>query len=198
MKKTRLILVRHGRVENHATNRINGHIDVGIDELGVKQMHAVSARLEDEAIDYVYCSDLSRCVRGAAIISQDRCLAYLKDNNFRELNMGSWDGLTYQEIQDNYPDELANRLADLVNFRIPGGESLLDLQNRVMPKLHHLLDIHKYQTILLLAHAGVNRIILCQALGLDLCQVFRLGQDYGCINIIDYYDDDTVVFKLNA
>ncbi|MBF0477834.1 MAG: histidine phosphatase family protein, partial [Deltaproteobacteria bacterium] len=75
---------------------------------------------------------------------------------------------------------------------------LLDLQNRVMPNLHHLLGIHKYQTILLLAHAGVNRIILCQALGLDLCQVFRLGQDYGCINIIDYYDDDTVVFKLNA
>ncbi|MBF0496895.1 MAG: histidine phosphatase family protein [Deltaproteobacteria bacterium] len=79
MKKTRLILVRHGRVENHATNRINGHIDVGIDELGVKQMHAVSGRLEGEAIDHVYCSDLNRCVRGAAIISESRSLTYMKE-----------------------------------------------------------------------------------------------------------------------
>ena len=73
------------------------------------------------------------------------------------------------------------------NFRIPEGESLQEVRDRAMPRLKTLV-----------AHAGVNRVILCDALSLPLENIFRLDQNYGCLNIIDYFPDFTMVRLLNG
>ncbi|HZE21080.1 MAG TPA: histidine phosphatase family protein, partial [Desulfobaccales bacterium] len=84
------------------------------------------------------------------------------------------------------------------HFCIPGGESLMDVHRRALPKLHELIQKHHEQAFIIVAHAGVNRVILSEALGLSLDHLFRLDQNYGCLNVIDYFPDMAVVRLLNG
>jgi broad specificity phosphatase PhoE len=114
----------------------------------------------------------------------------------RELNIGVWEGLTWQEIQATWPDGWQARLADLVNYRVPEGENLLDVETRVMPVIHEVVERHTGQELLLVGHGGVNRIILLNAIGAPLAGMFNIEQSYGCYNIIDYYADGRATVKL--
>ena len=117
---------------------------------------------------------------------------------FREIHFGVWEGLSFTEIAARYPAELEARFRDLTSFRIPGGESLLDVSSRVLPRLNDLIAQHLEEAIIIVAHAGVNRVILSEALGLPLDHLFRLDQNYGCLNVIDYFPDMAVVRLLNG
>jgi alpha-ribazole phosphatase/probable phosphoglycerate mutase len=74
----------------------------------------------------------------------------------------------------------------------------MDLKARALPRLQEALQRHPGQALALVAHAGVNRVILSEALGLDLQNLFRLDQNYGCLNIIDYFPDLAVVRLVNG
>jgi alpha-ribazole phosphatase/probable phosphoglycerate mutase len=103
------------------------------------------------------------------------------------------------EIRERYPEELARREADILNFVPPlDGESIACLTQRVMGCLRSIMACPEEKTLLLLGHGAVNRVILCSALGLDYSRMFNLQQDYGCLNIIDYYPDRTVVMLVNG
>ena len=88
---------------------------------------------------------------------------------------------------------------NIVNFSPPGdGESIAQLSQRVIACLEKILHDQKGKHFLILGHGGVNRVILCHTLGLELSRFFRLQQDYGCLNIIDYYPDSPQVKLLNG
>ncbi len=195
---TRLYLVRHGQVAEGHTNRYHGHNDIGLSPQGVKQFEDLAAQLAAIPLQGVYSSDLTRTIKGAEIISRGRGLAPQVVPEFREVNFGAWEGLTFGEILEQYPSQLEARLRDLPSFRIPGGESLEDLEARALPRLRELLGRHRDAAFLIVAHAGINRVILCEALGLPLNHLFRLEQNYGCLNIIDYFPDLAVVRLLNG
>jgi alpha-ribazole phosphatase len=195
---TRLYLVRHGQVADGHTDVYNGHNDVDLSPNGVTQCQALAIHLQDLDFDGIYSSDLTRTRRGAEIIRQGRNLPVQTVPEFREINFGVWEGLSFKEIMTQYPQELQQRFADLANYRIPGGESLRELQERLAPKLAELLRRHVGKTFLLVAHAGINRVILSQAMGLDLQHIFHLDQAYAGLNIIDYYPDLAVVRLLNG
>jgi alpha-ribazole phosphatase len=195
---TRLYLLRHGQVADGHTDRYHGHNDVDLSPTGISQCQAVAAFLQNIELAGIYASDLTRTRRGAEIIAQGRGLPVQIVPEFRELNFGVWEGLTFQEIMDRYPRELQQRFDDLAHYRIPGGESLQDLQARVIPKLTELRQRHLGQAFLVVAHAGINRVILSQALNLDLSYIFRFDQAYAGLNIIDYYPDLAVVRLLNG
>ncbi|NIQ11711.1 MAG: hypothetical protein GWO08_17985, partial [Gammaproteobacteria bacterium] len=114
----------------------------------------------------------------------------------RELNVGDWEGRTWAELQEAYPQDWQARLRDLVNFRVPGGESLKDAADRIRPAVKQILNAHRGRTVVLVAHGGVNRIVLLDAIGAELSSAFSLEQDFGCINIIDYLDDGHSVVRL--
>ncbi len=195
---TRLYLVRHGQVAEGHTTRYHGHNDIGLSPGGVQQFEDLAAQLAAVPLKGIYSTDLSRTIKGAEIISRGRELAPLVIPELRELNFGVWEGLTFTEILEQYPSQLEARLRDLSSFRIPGGESLKDLEARALPRLRELLARHREAAFLIVAHAGVNRVILCEALGLSLNHIFRLEQNYGCLNIIDYFPDLAVVRLLNG
>jgi len=195
---TRLYLVRHGQVAEGHTNRYHGHNDIGLSPRGVKQFEDLAAQLAAIPLQGVYSSDLTRTIKGAEIISRGRGLASQIVPEFREVNFGAWEGLTFGEILEQYPSQLEARLRDLSSFRIPGGESLEDVEARALPRLRELLGRHRDAAFLIVAHAGINRVILCEALGLPLNHLFRLEQNYGCLNIIDYFPDLAVVRLLNG
>jgi|UniRef100_A0A7C5AM09 alpha-ribazole phosphatase len=195
---TRLYLVRHGRVADGHTDRYHGHNDIPLSPEGKRQLVELARQLQDIPLAAVFASDLARARDGAARLSEGRNLEVRVVPEFREVHFGVWEGLTFQEIATRYPRELEGRLNDLAGYRIPGGESLKDVQDRVIPRLTEILAQFQGQNVALVAHAGVNRVILCHALGLSLSHFFRLDQNYGCLNIIDYFPDFTVVRLING
>ncbi len=195
---TRLYLVRHGRVADGHTHRYHGNNDIGLSPEGERQLAELARQLSPVPFAGVYASHLKRSRDGACCLCQGRGLEPQVIPEFREIHFGVWEGLSFQEISERHPEELASRLRDLTNFRIPGGESLLDVHNRVVPRLKEIVAAHPGQSLVLVAHAGVNRVILCEALSLPLDHLFRLDQNYGCLNIIDYFSDFTVVRLING
>lgn len=193
---TRIYLIRHGQVEGHEERRYNGQTDVALTDLGVEQYHQLKDRLGDSRISACYSSDLTRCRTGAEIICGQFAIQPVFRPELRELNIGIWEGLTWQEIQSRWPEEWQARLNDLVNYRVPRGENLLDVDARVMPVVREVVERHRGQEILLVGHGGVNRVILLHAIGAPLANMFNIEQNYGCLNIIDYYPDGRATVKL--
>ncbi len=198
LRPTRLYLIRHGQVADGHTHRYHGNNDIPLSPQGVKQLEDLATRLAGVELAAVYASDLSRAYQGAEILCRGRHLQPQAVREFRELHFGIWEGLSFTEIIDRYPQELEARLQDLAHYRVPEGESLLDVKGRALPRLQGLLCAHQGEAIALVAHAGINRVILCEALGLDLIHLFRIDQRYGCLNIIDYFPDLAVVRLING
>jgi alpha-ribazole phosphatase/probable phosphoglycerate mutase len=188
--------MRHGEVANGAEKRYNGHIDVDITALGVQQMHRLAGVLEGKSIVAVYSSDLIRSSKGAKIISDRVGVAYTPLRELRERSVGIWEGLTAEEVRQQYPEEYRAWRADLLNYRPPDGECLLDVKERILPVFKRLVASHPDQEIGMLLHGGVNRVILADALGMDMMFLFRIDQSFGALNIIDYHDDGIAVVSL--
>jgi alpha-ribazole phosphatase/probable phosphoglycerate mutase len=148
------------------------------------------------AVDAVYSSDLARSCHCAELIAEAHNLEIVTDAALRELHIGDWEGRTWAELREAYPDDWQARLKDLVNFQVPGGESLQDAANRIRPILTMIIKEHEGGNVALVAHGGVNRIILLDAIGAPLQQAFSIEQDFGCLNIIDYLEGGNSVVKL--
>jgi alpha-ribazole phosphatase len=194
--KTRIYLIRHGEVEGAATPRYNGQVDVPLSPRGRDQYQAMAQRLAGEKITACYSSDLIRCAWGAGLIAPCFGIEPQLTSALRELNIGDWEGMTWQELMTRYPSEWQARLDDIVNFRVPNGENLLDVEARAIPKIRQIVAAHPGEELLVVGHGGVNRVILLNALGAPLSALFNMEQSYCCLNIIDYYADGKTVVKL--
>lgn len=195
--RTRLYLARHGELVTSHEWRYVGHMDVVLNDKGRAQIARLARRLSMEKIDVLLSSDLMRTVESAWIIGRAIGLEPNADPAFREIHLGMWEGLTREEIMARFTQEFDLRSSDIVHYRIQGGESFIDMRDRVIPRLTACLDQHRGKNVLLVAHGGVNRIILCHALGLDLKMMPRIDQAYGCLNIIDFFDGVPVVRLMN-
>ncbi len=193
---TKVYLMRHGEVANGGEKRYNGHIDIDITERGLQQMYALAERLSDRPIFAVYSSDLVRSRKGAEIISNRLGISFTPLRGLRERSVGLWEGLTAKEIRERFPLEYEAWRGDLLNYRPPGGECLLDVKNRILPIYKDIVSSHPDKEIAFLLHGGVNRIIIADALGLDLLHLFRIDQSFGALNIIEYFNDGMPVVRL--
>ncbi|MFP4037209.1 MAG: alpha-ribazole phosphatase [Desulfobacteraceae bacterium] len=200
MKRScRLYLVRHGQVMGYDRRPVYGHTDVGITEVGRLQMEALAERLKYVPIKAVFSSDLERSRLGALIIGRHHDVPVQSLPELREMNFGDWESLTLGELSERFPEELQKRKADLLGYRIPGGgESVEDFARRVLGCLDGILAERDGEDVLLVAHGGVNRVILCSAMGLAMDRIFSLHQDYGCLNIIDYFQDGALIRLVNG
>jgi len=196
---TRLYLARHGELVTSHEWRYVGHSDVELNATGIASIRRLGRRLQQERIDVVIASDLKRAAYSAEIIADIINVRLLcPQPAFREIKLGHWEGLTMQEIAARYPDEFARRTADIAGFRVQGGESFQDVRERALPRLKALLEENSGMSILLVAHGGTNRVMLCSALGMPLVNLIRLEQSYACLNIIDYFEEGPVVRLING
>lgn len=183
---TRIFLLRHGEVTGHGEPRYNGQQDVPLTERGRQQYRQLVGRLRDRPVRAVYSSDLSRCAEGAAMLAETYGLQPVTLRQLREIHAGAWEGRPWRELQERYPRQWQARLDDIIHYRIPGGETLLEALNRARTALEELLFRHRGQEVVLVSHGGINRLLLLDALGASLERVFSLSQFYGCLNIVDY------------
>ena len=196
MTSTRIYLVRHGQVEGFQDKRYNGQGDIPLTAEGLIQYEALRSRLADKPLRAVYTSDLNRCLQGARLLAEPHGLTPIATAKLRELHIGEWEGMTWKELQERFPKQWQARLDDIVNYRVPGGENLVDVAARVRPLIRRILAEQVGREVLVVGHGGVNRVILLDAIGAPLDRLFHIEQNFGCLNIIDYYPDGIGVVKL--
>jgi len=197
--KTRIYLVRHGQVEGAENIPVYGHTDVVLSQMGRYQMERLSERLRFVELNAVFASDLRRSYESAQIIASYQDVPIRKMPELRELYLGKWEGLTLSQLRQDYPDELIKRQNNIVDFRPPGnGETLREFSERIYGAIDHIISEFRGKQILIVGHGAVNRVIIARYLGLDLKFAFRIQQDYGCLNILDIYDERPLIRLLNG
>jgi len=115
----------------------------------------------------------------------------------REIDFGAFEGLTYEQIQRRFPALYRQWMESPTEIEFPNGEGFPAMRQRVLEAVRHLRQAHVGESIAIVAHGGVNRILLADALGMPPAKIFRLGQGYAAVNRIDYIGKEPVVEKLN-
>ncbi|HWR09034.1 histidine phosphatase family protein [Sporomusa sp.] len=198
MKGRTIYIIRHGKIiSDEHVRRYIGHIDIPLSDEGVIQAQVIGQALSKKNITSIFCSDLLRSVATARIISLSTNVKPLVRTDIREISMGEWEGKSFQEIAENYPEEYAKRGKNIADYRVPGGESFSEGQARVVSAFADMLAVTTGD-IMIVGHAGINRLLLCSVLGMPVSNIFHIGQDYGCINMLAQSGDHYCVEVLNA
>ncbi|WP_048439624.1 histidine phosphatase family protein [Caenimonas sp. SL110] len=156
MEATRIIAVRHGETSWNVDARIQGQMDIGLNDTGRWQARRVGEALASEEISAVYSSDLGRAHQTAQSIAEVAGIPVVPDEGLRERGFGMFEGKTFSEIHESWPDHAHNWRKRIPEWEPPeGGESLLKLRERVMKTMQALAARHPGQQIVVVAHGGV-------------------------------------------
>jgi alpha-ribazole phosphatase len=180
-----IFLLRHGEINSDAEKRFIGWTDISLNAKGLHQARQWQRFFSNTTFENVYCSDLIRARRTAEIIGGDRKQCIQETPSLREIRLGEFENLARRDVQERFPEKWRARGENMLSYRPDGGESFNDLCDRVLPFFEQILSRAKADT-LIVAHAGVNRVMLCHVLGIPLENMFRIGQDYACLNRIDF------------
>jgi probable phosphoglycerate mutase len=165
---TRLILVRHGETDWNVQHKIQGSTDIPLNENGQMQAQRAAARIAQIPIHAIYASDYSRAARTAEIIhSQNPDVSLILDEDLRERGWGDLEGLQWQDIEREYPDEVKGIMSGSIDYAPPGGESKKVVLNRATRFLGRLIRKYPDGVIVVVTHGGVVGLILKDALGID-------------------------------
>lgn len=195
---TRILLVRHGQTEWNRVERFRGRADVPLNDTGLAQAQATGERVaktwQPRAI---YSSPLSRARQTAQAIARHYGLAVQIHPGLADIDYGEWQGLTPDEARQRWPEQVENWYQHPERAQIAGGESLASLRQRAMQTVVELAEQHPGETIVLVGHTVINRIILLGTLGLGNERFWRLRQDTCAINVLEYEAGDFTLVSLN-
>jgi broad specificity phosphatase PhoE len=178
---SRLTLVRHGETEGESSIRYHGATDVALNALGLEQMRRVASVLAGEQFDLVYTSKLRRTTEAAAIIAPRLPVQAIE--GFNEINFGSWEGLTAEEIQKLDPTVYEEWRLRSDDFKYPSGDSVTEFRGRIVATFNQLLS-EMPQRALIVAHKGVIRSIVAELLALSAEEHHRWPIDLASIHVL--------------
>ena len=168
MQATRIIAVRHGETAWNVDTRIQGHLDIALNDTGHWQARQVARALADEPLAAVYTSDLQRAHATAQAIAQASGAPLVAEPGLRERSFGELEGRTFAEIEAELPEQARRWRQRAPHFAPAGGETLVQLRERIAATTHRLAAQHTEQLIVLVAHGGVLDMLYRLATGLDL------------------------------
>lgn len=181
---TTIYLLRHGEIESDGIRRFLGQTDVRLNPFGLNQARMWRDAFSETRFSGIYASDLSRCAETARIIAADTATEIHYLSSLREIHLGKLDGLAMDDARERFRDDWEARGKDISGYVPEGGESFTDLQKRIIPVFNEISLKHE-GNVLIVTHAGVNRVILCYILGMPLSNLFRIEQSFGCLNILE-------------
>jgi len=184
---TRVFIVRHGATVLSAEDRFAGVTDVELSEEGREQARRLADRLSGEKIAAVYASPLGRTVETARILAAPHDLQVQTCDGFREISHGHWEGMKRREVEEKFPEEMAEWEKDPYTFAPEGGESGLAVTARALPALIDLVRGHPGENILIVSHKATIRLLLSSLLGFDPRRYRdNLDQKPAALNIVDF------------
>jgi len=170
MHVTRILAIRHGETAWNVDTRIQGQLDIGLNDKGRTQALLLARSLaEREPLQAIYASDLARAWHTAQAVGQAQGLAVLPHTGLRERAFGAFEGRTFTEIEAELPDHARHWRQRTPDWAPPdGGESLLALRERVLATVDELAARHLGEQIALVAHGGVMDVLYRAATRLDV------------------------------
>ncbi len=188
------LLLRHGQTPMSVQKRYAGRSDVPLTDAGAVQAAAAAKRLASAGIDVIVASPLQRAVRTAEAVAAVTGLPVVTDDGFRETDFGDWEGLTFAEVRERWPSEMATWLADPA-VAPPGGESFAEVSERVTAALGHVLDGRAGQTVLIVSHVTPIKTLVAAALLAPPPALFRMHLDVAALCEIDWYADGPAILR---
>ena len=195
MSRRTLFLVRHGAVEQQ--ERFWGWTDVALSEQGQRQSEHLARQAAAWNPERIAGSDLLRVRQTAEPLLAASGLQLETFPDLRECQFGEWEGLTWQEIRQRDPERAEHYLGNWLTATPPGGESVEVMSRRVSRAWESIWE-QPWQRLALIGHAGTNRLLLLQFLGMPLRHLFRIGQDYACWSQIEFEEGAPTLKHLNV
>ncbi len=195
---TTIILVRHGQTEWNRVERFRGRYDIPLNSTGLKQAQLTARYIPKRWKPVaVYCSPLKRAMQTAKVIAEEFHLSAFPTDGLIDIDYGSWQGLTPEEVENQWPELLSDWYETPDAVKIPEGETLKQVGNRAMSTIDEMIDRHRNQQIVLVSHTVVNRLILLRTLGLGDDRFWYLRQEPCAINEIEYSEKGYKVVSMN-
>ena len=181
----RIILVRHGETTWNTEGRYQGQEDTPLSPRGLAQGRAAAKALKDTPIDAAVSSPLSRALTTCRFIADLHGLSVETDARLTEISHGTWEGRYADDIEARYPEEFHLWHTRPEQVQMPEGENLEDVRSRARAALEEIATRHEGKTVLIAAHDAVNKVLLCDVLGLALKSFWQMKQDNACINVLE-------------
>jgi alpha-ribazole phosphatase len=194
---SRILLVRHGETELQSSLRYWGKTDVSLQATGLSQARKLCQRLATEKIDCIYSSELKRAYDTACIVANNHNLGVTICPELKEIDFGKLEGFNFAEIQTQFPEVVRMWNNRSPSLAYPGGESLTELESRVARFKTRLADHQAGDTILVVAHAGVLRTLICQLLELEMKSFWNIKLDLASLSIVETYPEVNILCLLN-
>ncbi len=174
MTTTRLVLIRHGETDWNVEGRYQGQADPPLNQQGRRQAHDLVEKLRPLGLQVLYSSPLRRAWETACILARGWLLPLHPEPRLMEIHLGEWQGMLVTDIQRRYPEIFQRWETDPWSVRVPGGETLAEVQRRVYQAVDDILARHSGQTVGLVTHHLPMALLKIRYQGLDPNQVRRI------------------------
>ena len=179
-------LVRHGQTDWNLEGRLQGQLDVPLNETGREQARQLAATLRGKRFDAIYCSDLLRARQTAEIIAQVVNLPIRLDKRLREISQGQFEGMLFSEVVMKFENALADRNRDPVYSRLPEGESVAEVAARVRDCIDDIACLESREPVIVVSHGLALATILCQARPFPMETVYSHIQGNATAEVIQW------------
>lgn len=194
----RLLVIRHGETVWNRMGRYQGCLDTRLSAVGWRQARALAVALADRRIEAVYTSPLRRALDTARALSAAQGCPLRKDAALREICHGAWEGLTVAEVAAGFPELWTLWLRHPNRVVMPGGESLEDVEARVLPAIDRIAEHHVAGTVCVVTHGVTARVILARAQGHPLSALWSIDSPPAAISELWLERGRCRVRRLNA
>ena len=194
-KPTVTLLLRHGATELSAERRFAGRGDIALTKEGIKQARLAARKLAAApGVDVILTSPLQRARRTAEAVAEATGAPLIVDDDLIEADFGEWQGLTFAEARQRWPDELTAWLAT-PDAAPPGGESFAMVALRVLAAMDRLVEAHKYKRTVVVSHVTPIKTLICRALLAPPEAMFRMNLDVASLTRIDNFDNGSSLLR---
>jgi broad specificity phosphatase PhoE len=181
-----LIWIRHAEPDAAMSGRCYGHLDIALSDAGRAHAESIAHLVVNEAPCAIYSSSSRRAVETAQPLAAALHQSIKIRDSLREIDFGSFEGLSYDEIAARYPEAWVDWMATPTAVRFPGGESYPILAKRTRDEAARLLAAHPRQSIAIVSHSGPMRVVLADALRIAESDLFTIELPYGAIRVVDH------------
>ncbi len=197
--RTSIWLIRHVQTAANRQQRYQSHSDSPITAYGQRQQVALAQRLRRIPFDTVLSSaaERTRSTAAAILAGRQHAPAITVVPAWSETHHGRWEGLTYREVVQQFPDDARLRFGDPLHGRAPDGESLAEVAARVQQGWQAVLHDYLGGRILIVTHATPIRLVLCMLTGVPIARQWQWRVDTGSITALDVYGSDPIIRMVN-
>ncbi|MFN7065448.1 MAG: phosphoserine phosphatase PspA [Aquificaceae bacterium] len=193
----KLYIIRHAESQWNPIGRYQGWLDPDLSERGKEQASLLREHFKNIDLNAVYSSPLKRTMGTALSLVKGRGLEVIPENRVIEIDHGHWSGMLVEEVQEKFPEQFRQWLEEPQKVSFEGGESLLQVYERVKDFLDYVKEKHWGQRIAVISHTVPIRAMYCSLLNVDLSRFWSFGCDNASYSLVHMEKERNVILQLN-